>query len=107
MKKTATLLIDTSDRKYTKVGLRIRGKEKIVTQENNLQKAQIVLFMIDKILKEEKIDFAALKNIEVKTGPGSFTGLRVGVAVANTLGFMLGISINKLPKGQLAEPFYS
>lgn len=35
-----------------------------------------------------------LTQIEVETGPGSFTGLRVGVSVANALGFALNIPIN-------------
>ena len=35
-----------------------------------------------------------LEGIEVETGPGSFTGLRVGVSVANALGFALGIPVN-------------
>ncbi|HBQ51259.1 TPA: hypothetical protein DD690_04750 [Candidatus Daviesbacteria bacterium] len=36
-----------------------------------------------------------LKAIEVETGPGSFTGLRVGVSVANALGFALNIPVNE------------
>ena len=35
-----------------------------------------------------------LEGIEVETGPGSFTGLRVGVSVANALGYSLGIPVN-------------
>ncbi|MFH1536127.1 MAG: hypothetical protein ABIC96_03620 [Patescibacteria group bacterium] len=35
-----------------------------------------------------------MRGIEVETGPGSFTGLRVGVSVANALGFALNIPVN-------------
>jgi len=40
------------------------------------------------------VHWEMLEGIEVETGPGSFTGLRVGVSVANALGFSLGISVN-------------
>lgn len=36
--------------------------------------------------------------IEVNTGPGSFTGTRVGVAIANALGFALNIPVNGSPR---------
>ena len=46
------------------------------------------------MLDLEKMDFKDLDGIEVETGPGSFTGLRVGVSVANALGFELDIPVN-------------
>ena len=33
-------------------------------------------------------------EIEVDRGPGSYTGIRVGVSVANALGFALNIPVN-------------
>lgn len=35
-----------------------------------------------------------LTEVEVTTGPGSFTGTRIGVAVANALGYALNIPVN-------------
>ena len=45
-----------------------------------------------------------LTGIEVFKGPGSFTGLRVGVAIANALGAAMDIPVNG--KKQLVEPTY-
>ena len=56
--------------------------------------SQVLLLLIKKILKSQKIDFKDLEGIEVETGPGSFTGLRVGVSVANALGLALRLTVN-------------
>lgn len=59
--------------------------------------------------------FKGITAIEVNTGPGSFTGTRVGVAVANALGFALDIPVNGSPrspreagkKGKIVLPKYT
>ncbi|KPJ70104.1 hypothetical protein AMJ51_02590, partial [Microgenomates bacterium DG_75] len=62
--------------------------------------------LIDQVLKEEKKSLKSLTEIEVNLGPGSFTGLRVGVSVANALAWALKIPINGKKVGQLVEPKY-
>jgi|SRR3989344_4617728 len=101
-----TLLIDTSSNEEITVGLRINEEEKKLTQKIGEQKAQIVLPMIEKILKKNNLKLKDLTGIEVNTGPGSFTGLRVGVSVANALGFSLRIPVNNKKIGQFTEPKY-
>lgn len=106
MKKNVILLIDTSSNEKITVGLRINEEEKKLTQKIGEQKAQIVLPMIDRILKQYKISLKDLTGIEVNIGPGSFTGLRVGVSVANALGFVLKIPVNNKKIGEFTEPKY-
>ena len=67
--------------------------------------SQVLLPLIVKILKKNKIGFSDLTGINVNPGPGSFTGTRVGVAVANALGFALNIPVNN-KKGKIAVPVY-
>lgn len=88
------LHIDTKDQKEVRVSLKKEGEVIKSLSEKNEYGSQVLLPLIEKLLKSQKIEFKDLKGIEVETGPGSFTGLRVGVSVANALGFALGIPVN-------------
>lgn len=52
-----------------------------------------ILISIDNLIKQADIKLSDLKGIFVIKGPGSFTGLRVGIAVANQLAHQLKIPI--------------
>lgn len=52
--------------------------------------AQSLLPAIDLLMKDVGRPLAAVKVIGVTVGPGSFTGLRVGVTAAKTLAYALG-----------------
>lgn len=94
------LLIDTSDSQKTIVGL----GEKVLEKKSGSDKSQQVLILIDKILKDNKKSLKDITEIEVNLGPGSFTGLKIGITVANTLSFVLDIPVNG--KRQLVLPKY-
>lgn len=96
------LYIDTSDNTKTIVKLDDDRLEK----PSGPDKSQQVLNLINQILKKNKKTLKDLTKIEVETGPGSFTGLRVGLAVANTLGWALKIPVNGKKVGELVEPKY-
>jgi tRNA threonylcarbamoyladenosine biosynthesis protein TsaB len=96
------LFINTSDNKKTIVKL---DKSRL-EQPTGPDKSQQVLGLINQILKKNKKSLKDLTEIEVETGPGSFTGLRVGISVANTLGWALKIPVNGKKVGQLVEPKY-
>ena len=55
--------------------------------------ARLLLPAIDALLADHKLDARSLAGVVVNLGPGSFTGLRVGVAVAQTLGWARGVSL--------------
>ena len=89
-------MLDTADNKKISIGLKINGKEHIKTHLIKSNKTQIVLPMIDKLLKEQGVTLKDLTLVEVNTGLGSFTGIRVGMAIANALSFALKIPVNTI-----------
>lgn len=84
------LFIDTSNSEKIVVG--IDGKKH--TADSKKQKAQMLLPLIGAELKKNGKKIEDVTEIEVVTGPGSFTGLRVGVSIANTLGWVLNVPVN-------------
>lgn len=103
-KKSIILYINTSDNKKIEVAILADGKKISKTAENNWT-SQMLLPLIEDLLKANKIELNDLTEIKVHTGPGSYTGLRVGVTVANTLSYLLKIPING-KKSQIVIPTY-
>ena len=100
------LKIDTTKHHEVKVELTDpkRGKIQKLVEKQKVG-SQVLSPMIVKILKRNKLSFKDLTAVEVNPGPGSFTGTRVGVAVANALGFALDIPVNG-KKGKIVLPIY-
>ena len=48
--------------------------------------AEALMPMIDEVMKAASLSYAALDRIAVTVGPGSFTGLRVGLSAARGIG---------------------
>jgi len=61
------------------------GAGKLIAQESQAMKrghAEALMPLIARVIKESGIAFSSLDRIAVTTGPGSFTGLRVGLSAA-------------------------
>ncbi len=87
------LYIDTTDNQKVTVSIN-QNVKKTLTVSAKLLKAQAVLPAIEKLLKKNKLTLKDLTEIKVNTGPGSYTGIRVGLSVANALAYSLGILVN-------------
>lgn len=106
MKKDPVIIhIDTTGIREARVRLTVQGKhfDKAVASEK--LRSQAVLPIIEQLFVESGITLAAVTEITVATGPGSYTGLRVGMSVANALATLLDIPVNG--SKTLATPQYS
>ena len=65
------------------------GAGEPIAQESQVMKrghAEALMPLIARVIKESGIAFSSLDRIAVTTGPGSFTGLRVGLSAARGIG---------------------
>src|ERR1700755_3371992 len=65
------------------------GVNKLIAQELQPMKrghAEALMPLIARVMKQSALPFAALDRVAVTTGPGSFTGLRVGLSAARGIG---------------------
>ena len=101
-----SLYIDTRDNKRIVVRLQAKSKTFEQSSEAHKDKAQAALPLIEKVLKQAGLKVSDIEEIKVETGPGSFTGLRVGISIANALSFANSIKINGKQIGEIEEPSY-
>lgn len=68
-----------------------KGSMRELVNEGTLNHLENLVPMIDQVIKEEGILKTDLSYIAVSEGPGSFTGIRIGVTTARSLCQNLGI----------------
>jgi tRNA threonylcarbamoyladenosine biosynthesis protein TsaB len=61
--------------------------------EAHRQLAETIHKKIDELLESQQKDLSEVRGIVVYKGPGSFTGLRIGISVANSLAYSMDIPI--------------
>lgn len=95
------LYIDSSNNQKTIIRINDREYSREVTSPRD----QDVFGFLLNCLAKENIKPEDIDDIEVNPGPGSFTGTRVGVSIANILSYALEINVNgsSVP----VDPIYS
>ena len=90
------LCIDTSGSR-TSVGA-VNGNKRAYLSDDGFVKASRALMpMIDSALKQVELNIADADFVSVVIGPGSFTGIRIGVSAARALAYALNkpvVSVN-------------
>jgi len=81
-----SLYIDTTSRKQIVIKLKHGNKEKII-KKKLVKSSQAVLPLIEKMLTADKLEIKNLDEVWINAGPGSYTGIRVGLSIANSLSY--------------------
>lgn len=87
-----TLYIDTHNAKII-LAFYQNGKLVKRTEETGEQQSSIIMVLLDNLLKELGLTVHDISEIIVINGPGSFTGVRLGVTIAKTLAYTLHVPI--------------
>ncbi len=91
------LALETSD-KICSVCLLLENNEFYLVETNQSHSHSEKLFeQIEIIQQHSRIDFSQIKSVAVSIGPGSFTGLRIGLSAAKGLSVGLKIPIIPVP----------
>jgi tRNA A37 threonylcarbamoyladenosine modification protein TsaB len=106
LKETVSITIDLSDRELARVILAIDGQEFEYKEATDTRKPQVALSLLERALKEHKLQMKDISKLYAPVGIGSFTGLRVGAAIVNAIASVLHIPINDKELGVLVEPTY-
>jgi tRNA threonylcarbamoyladenosine biosynthesis protein TsaB len=72
------------------------GSSRLIARESQPMKrghAEALMPLIARVMKEAGLPFAALDRVAVTAGPGSFTGLRVGLSAARGIALAAGKAV--------------
>ena len=88
-----SLFIDTSTTNAIVALYKDISPIEIIKEENMQDISSHIMPMIDKLLKNNNVMINQINKIFVVNGPGSFTGLRIGVTIAKTMSWSLNIPV--------------
>ena len=77
----------------------------LLNEKNDNHLSERLLPLIEKAIHSVNLEISDVENIIVANGPGSFTGVRIGVAVAKTLAYSLGCKISVVSELKVMSSF--
>ena len=86
------LAIETSS-EWCSAAIWLDGRVLSREEQAGQRHSELILPIVDGLLREAAIELAALDAVAFGAGPGSFTGLRVACGVAQGLAFAAGVPI--------------
>jgi len=90
-----TLFIDTHSHNLS---IAILDNKKIckIEKKETINHSEVVIPAIQTVLKDANCNVEDINEIVVINGPGSFTGVRIGVTIAKTIAYSLNIPIKTI-----------
>lgn len=106
MKKKPTLLALETSTSACSAALLIEDRTAEQYQVGNNVHSRVLLSMVDSLLKECEVEINQLDAVVVGQGPGSFTGLRIGVGVGQGIAYGINKDMIGVPTlDAMAEAF--
>ena len=90
-----SLLIDTHGKEMNLILYKDHVVEKHISEEH-INQSKYIIPKITEVLSNEGIDIKKINEVIVVNGPGSFTGIRIGVTIAKTIAYCLNIPIKSI-----------
>lgn len=84
-----TLYIDTHSKQIEMILFSDHEFFKVVASDHSNQHSSVIMPTIENLLKQHDVSLNQIDDIIVINGPGSFTGVRLGVTIAKTLAYTL------------------
>lgn len=97
------LFINTSDFNNLQLALTDKDSVKEFTTAVAFNENFKTNALLEKFMKKHKTTWKQISKVVVCSGPGSFTGIRVGVSLAQALGFALHIPVVAIPKNKVPK----
>lgn len=91
-----SLLIDTHDIKVTYVLYKDGKVIDLKDINSNMRHSEIAMPTLIDLISSNNLEIKDIKELLVVVGPGSFTGVRIGVVIAKTIAYILDIPIKPL-----------
>lgn len=91
-----SLLIDTHDVKVTYVLYKDGKVIDLKDINSNMRHSEIAMPTLIDLISSNNIDIKDINELFVVVGPGSFTGVRIGVVIAKTIAYVLNTQIKPL-----------
>lgn len=85
------LALETTGKYGTAAVIRDDGSVFVSSSSNEMNHLTDIILISEDVLKKAGVSLDELTHIASSVGPGSFTGIRIGVTTARTLGQVLGI----------------
>lgn len=104
--KPYVLTIDTHKEHEAVIAISVNDDTLDSARLSGRYRSEDILPEIIRLFDKHSLSLSDIHAISVHTGPGSFTGLRVGIAIARMLGILYEVPVNGRPPTDDIRPEY-